>query len=142
MSSLRIAEPLIAEIMREAVAAYPAECCGLLVGRGNVDDGIEVTRVVVSRNLAADARPDRFEVDPMVRFETMRAVEGTGEDIVGHYHSHPNHPAKPSDTDLAMAYEPELAWLIVGVENGKPGPLHAFRLKPDASAFEAIALNP
>lgn len=142
MGTIRLGADHIALISTEAVAALPNECCGLLVGVGDPLGGITVTEVVTSPNLAAADGPDRFEVDPAVRFETMRRLENTGKAIVGHYHSHPNHPPEPSATDLSMAFEPELAWLICGLERGRVTALRAYRLLADGSAFEPLGAVP
>jgi len=140
MSVVRIPKTLLDQIRHAAEAAYPAECCGILVGSGCIGDGIAISRIVESANLAAEQRNDRFEVDPMVRFEVMRELEGTDEEIVGHYHSHPDHPAEPSATDLEMAFEPELAWIIASVTNGKVSDIRAHRLRPEADGFDSMTL--
>jgi proteasome lid subunit RPN8/RPN11 len=132
------------QVTESAEAAYPEECCGLLVGRGAGD--VEVTQVVPTPNIAlndsgAPRRRDRFEVDPETRFKVMRDTEGTGLRIVGHYHSHPDHPPVPSAHDLESALEPELVWVIVGVEKGRAGPVTAHLLDPLAHRFREIRLR-
>ena len=129
------------KIERAAADAYPAECCGLLVGHGQADTALVVTRAVASRNLKADERNDRFEVDPKVRFDVMRDLEGSEERIVGHYHSHPDHPARPSATDLSMVWEPELVWLITAVDKGRPAETTAHRARADRSGFESLDMR-
>ena len=96
-----------------AEQAFPAECCGLLVGTGMRN--ITVTRLIPASNLLSSASTDRFELDPRIRFETERALRGSSERIIGHWHSHPNGSATPSATDLEQAWEPDLIWLILGV---------------------------
>ena len=134
------------QIIETAEAAYPEECCGLLLGRVHENGDIDVTRVAPSRNIASDdagapRRRDRFEVDPQLRFAVMREIEGTDLAIVGHYHSHPDHPPGPSAHDLASAFEPELVWLIVAVEKGRAGEITAHRLDEKAGQFQAIPLK-
>jgi proteasome lid subunit RPN8/RPN11 len=124
----------------EAEAAYPGECCGLLAGRA--DGGIlRVTRVVPSPNILADAAGDRFEVDPQIRFDLMRRLRGTVETLIGHYHSHPNHPALPSAHDLEKALEPGLFWLIVSVTGGTATDIKAHRLDAERSGFHEEVLE-
>lgn len=124
-----------------AECAYPDECCGLLAGRTDVDGAVRVSRVVASRNVAETKKRDSFEVDPQVRFDLMRALDDAGgERLVGHYHSHPDHPARPSERDLAMAYEPELIWVIVDVSRGRAQDTAAFALTADGAAFQEIPL--
>lgn len=118
-----------ARIREAAAAAYPEECCGLLVGSRDSHNVIHIHRLVASRNVATSAR-DAFEIDPQVRFDVTRAVRGTGQAIVGHYHSHPRGPAMPSARDLAQAYEPDLLWLIVALTPaGQAGALGCFRVE-------------
>ena len=130
------------QLTREAKAAYPNECCGLLVGRRHPDGATMVERAVASANVATGRRHDRFEVDPRVRFAVIRELAGSSSAIVGHYHSHPDHPAEPSATDRAMAFEPDLVWLIVAVgreRSGEPpraGTVRAFRIAAAGHVFE------
>jgi [CysO sulfur-carrier protein]-S-L-cysteine hydrolase len=129
-----VPEAGIAGIVAAAEAAYPRECCGLLAGR-TTPGGILVTRVVASRNTADGDQRDRFEVDPQVRFDLMRALEGSDERLVGHYHSHPDHPAIPSATDRRMAHEPDLVWLITAVAAGRATATRAWRPVAKVSGF-------
>jgi proteasome lid subunit RPN8/RPN11 len=143
--TLVLAQAKLRDIAVAAESAYPDECCGLLVGRSK-DFEIIVTRVVASPNLALDdsgrpRRADRFEVDPELRLAVMRACEGTDQALVGHYHSHPDHPVQPSDHDLEMVLEPELVWLIIAVDKGKAGQAAAFKLDEAAHQFRKIPLR-
>ncbi len=139
---LRIDTEQMRAIEAAAERAYPAECCGLLAGFAEDADALRVSRVVISRNVTTSDARDSFEVDPQVRFDLMRACDaGAGERLIGHYHSHPDHPAKPSARDLAMAFEPELVWVIVGVADGRADCAKAFRLGSDGKAFREIELQ-
>lgn len=141
---IRLTPAQLDEIHAQAEAAYPYECCGLLAGRQEPDGAITVTRVEPSPNVLKDEAEgggkDRFEVDPQVRFDLMHTVRDTDEDIVGHYHSHPDHPPKPSQTDLDMAFEPELVWLITEVNNGTRIKTSAWRLDRDKRTVETCEL--
>lgn len=128
-------------IADQAEAAYPGEACGLLLGFHRTCGDIEVIRVAESENMASPGRNDRFEVDPELRLSLMREVRGTGCAIVGHYHSHPNGLAQPSATDLAMAYEPELVWLITAVIGGQAVQSTAHLLSPGGTQFDDIGLG-
>lgn len=131
----------LGQIERAAEAAYPAECCGLLVGYGDTKTTLRITRVVSSRNMKENDRQDRFEVDPKVRFNVMRETDGTSERIVGHYHSHPDHPPEPSETDKSMVWEPELVWLITGVKDGIATGTKAHLPTPDGRNFRPQTLE-
>lgn len=141
------------EIAAAAEAAYPEECCGLLIGHvdnGGGDDAgdrdrVHVTRPVASRNVTTEPRRDRFEVDPALRFAVMRELGEGPERIVGHYHSHPDHPAEPSARDAEMAFEPDLVWVIVALADGRVVDMQAHRpmpdSQPDGRRFRRIALS-
>ena len=124
-----------------AEAAYPKEACGLLVGRAEPAGDIVVTRVVASANVAEGGGHDRFEVDPRVRLEVMRGLEDQPGCLVGHYHSHPDHPAQPSPRDLDVAWEPELVWLITAVVDGQAIHTTAHVLDPEGRQFHEIGLR-
>ena len=135
---IRLRADQLAQIRTAAERAYPEECCGLLVGHGS--DVLEVTRVVESPNIRRDRARDRFEVDPKIRLAVERAVRGTSERLVGHYHSHPDHPARPSEIDRSMAFEPELVWVIVGVGAAGVLDIRAYKLREADADFVAIDL--
>lgn len=105
------------QIMDAAEAAYPGECCGLLVGKARDTGELEVARAVPSRNLGKSR--DRFEVDPQVWVDLTRALRGSDKRVVGLYHSHPDAPAQPSAIDLEAAWGEELVWLVVSVSGGE-----------------------
>ena len=108
------------QIVDAAEAAYPAECCGLLIGLQHKNGVLEVRRVAPSRNLGK-AR-DRFEIDPQLWVDITRAHRAGPTRIVGLYHSHPDGPAQPSAVDLEAAWGEELVWVIVSVAgDGKAG---------------------
>lgn len=117
--------PLLRIIVDAAEAAYPEESCGLLIGPGT--GPARLVRVEPSANLAADRRTG-FEIDPALRFRLMRELVGSNEQILGHYHSHPDCASTPSACDLAMAYEPEFIWIITSVFDGHAMSTRAYRL--------------
>ena len=94
-------------------AGYPEEVCGLLVGR-RTEDGFQVERVVQARNLEQNRKRDRYELAPDDWLATENRARQEGLEVVGVWHSHPDHPARPSKTDLEAAWE-GYAYLIVSV---------------------------
>jgi proteasome lid subunit RPN8/RPN11 len=114
--TLRLPEALLGEIRRHGEGAYPAECCGALVGR--LSDGTkEVVRLAPAVNRRTDD-PHRYLISPddLRRLESDLRLEGL--EIVGYYHSHPDHPAVPSGFDTEHAW-PWYSYLIVRVERGQ-----------------------
>lgn len=147
---LLIPAPFLKLICDAAEAAYPAECCGLLAGRPwqasetpqhPLTDDFVVTRVEPSANVSTGDQADSFEVDPAVRFRLMRELDGTGSRMIGHYHSHPDHPAAPSARDLSQAYEPDLIWLITSVIDGQAVLTTAHAVDENNKKFESIGLR-
>ncbi|HLY05511.1 MAG TPA: M67 family metallopeptidase [Rhizomicrobium sp.] len=108
-----------------ALRAYPRECCGLLEGMltliaaktGKGESGkSEIAQIVALHPMPNLARePDRFEIDPAAHIALLRNLRGTGRDIVGCYHSHPNGRAEPSARDRESAVEADFLWLICAV---------------------------
>ena len=140
---IRIGASDLAQLQGDAEKAYPFEACGLLIGHVTGTGDVEVVRVVPSPNVAAEqeARKDRFEIDPKLRFDVMRACEGKADDIVGHYHSHPDHPAEPSAIDLSMAYDKEYVWVIAAVAKGEVTHVAAHRLNAGGDGFVEIPFS-
>jgi proteasome lid subunit RPN8/RPN11 len=121
-------------IAEAARRAYPEECCGLLVGTVDETDGraaARVTRVLATENVATPSRRDRFEIDPRQQFALLRALRGTGEAIIGHYHSHPDAEVAPSAVDRDRIFDPRLFWLVVAVS---PPRISGAAWLPDAAA--------
>ena len=122
-------------IRRHGEETYPHECCGALVGRG---DG--VTDAVALPNTTEEGPRRRFLVRPSdYRLAEQRATELGGE-LLGFYHSHPDHPAKPSQYDLDHAW-PTFAYVIVAVAAGASQAMTVWFLKDDRSIFEEGSLH-
>lgn len=122
-------------IRRHGQETYPHECCGALVGR---DD--RVTGVVALPNTTEEGPRRRFLVRPSdYRQAERQAAEMDGE-LLGFYHSHPDHPARPSQYDLDHAW-PTFAYIIVSVVDGAAGDMTVWYLKNDRSSFEEGSLD-
>ncbi|MTJ82720.1 MAG: M67 family metallopeptidase [Telmatospirillum sp.] len=149
-TTLTISADDLTAIRAHAGAAYPEECCGLLVGVPSPGGGHDreaparVVRVVPAANRAE--HPTRFfEVDPAAHIAVLRALRGGPESIVGHYHSHPDGPAAPSARDRAQAMEEGAFWLIVATTADGGGDVTAWRAIRQADGtmdFEPVALAP
>ncbi len=136
-----LARPLLKQIVDAAEAAYPDECCGLLVGRSEASGDLVISRVAPSANVAEGGTRDRFEVDPQLRFDLMRQLADGDEQIVGLYHSHPGQSAQPSARDLDMAWEPGLLWLITAVLDGQALHTTAHMVDAGGSRFREVGLR-
>lgn len=128
--SLRLPDALLEKIRRHGAAAYPAECCGAMVGRvGDGAEAKEVVRLWPAVNRRTDD-PHRYLIAPDDLRRLEREVRADGLEIVGYYHSHPDHPAEPSAYDAAHAW-PWYSYLIVRIEQGQPREAASYTLDPE-----------
>ena len=133
--ALRIDATVDGEIRRHGEDTYPHECRGALVGAGN-----RVTATVALPNTTEEGPRRRFMVRPSdYRVAEQKATELGGE-LLGFYHSHPDHPARPSQYDLDHAW-PTFAYIIVAVAQGRSEAMTVWYLKDDRSAFDEGELN-
>jgi proteasome lid subunit RPN8/RPN11 len=125
---LRIAQDALSRLRRHGEETYPYECCGVLLGHMQSDRGKTVTRAVPCTNTRDDSPQNRYSIDPKELIRIQRESNDRGEEIVGFYHSHPDHPAQWSQTDLAEAFWFGCSYVITSVEKGKAAQTNAFEL--------------
>jgi proteasome lid subunit RPN8/RPN11 len=125
---LAIPEPVLREIRRQGEEAYPTEGCGVLVGNIGGDDLITVIAAIACTNAVESSSRSRYEIAPVELFRIQRQCRNDGSEIVGFYHSHPDHPAQWSQTDLQEAHWTGCAYVITSVEQGRATETLAFRL--------------
>ena len=124
-----------AAIRTHGSETYPDECCGALIGR----DGV-VHKTFALPNVTDEGPRRRFRISPDdYRASERRATESGGE-LLGFYHSHPDHPARPSQYDLDHAW-PTFAYIIVAVAAGRDQAMTVWYLKDDRSSFEEGSLH-
>jgi proteasome lid subunit RPN8/RPN11 len=141
VSLIEISLAIVRAIEDHARATYPEECCGFLLGSAG-----EPRRVVESqraRNAAPEQRTRRYVIDPLELLRADDAARARGLDLIGIYHSHPDHPAEPSEFDRSRA----VGWytyVILGIENRKPRSLTAWRFDESTHRFlpEEIVTSP
>ena len=114
---------------------YPHECCGALIGR----DGV-VAEILALPNTTEEGPRRRFLVRPSDYREAERRATELGAELLGFYHSHPDHPARPSQYDLDHAW-PTFAYIIVAVAEGVAKDMTVWYLQEDRSRFEEGSLN-
>ncbi len=137
--SLVLPAALAGPLHDHLVRAYPEEGCGVLVGR---DEGSRrvVERVIPVENARGDSRGRRYVIPPERILVAEREAREAGLDVVGFYHSHPDHPARPSAFDLEHAW-PYYSYLIVSVAAGRVAEARAWRLAADRTRFEPERLD-
>ena len=123
------------EIRRHGESEYPHECCGLLIG-GFVEDGRKRVAEVypISNAREEEARHNRSLITPAEYMRGERYARGLGLEVVGNYHSHPDHPAVPSQFDLEHAW-PTWSYIIVSVRDGLADDLRSWEMAADRSRF-------
>lgn len=107
---------------------YPNECCGVMLGRYVSGEGNHVQQIVRAGNTRSDSAHNRYNIAPQELIKIQRQARGLGLDIVGFYHSHPDHPAQWSSTDFAEAHWLGCSYLITSVEKGKASLTNSFLL--------------
>jgi len=133
--ALRLDARVDAAIRAHGSETYPNECCGALIGR----DGT-VLETLALPNMTDEGPRTRFRVTPNDYREAERRADELGGELLGFYHSHPDHPARPSQYDLDHAW-PFFSYVIVSVRDGVSGDMTAWRLREDRSAFDQEELN-
>jgi proteasome lid subunit RPN8/RPN11 len=134
-SSLQLTPEVADAIRTHGVETYPHECCGALVGR----DG-EATSTVALPNITDEGPRRRFRVSDTDYLRVERAADAAGAELLGFYHSHPDHPARPSQYDLDHAL-PNFSYIIVSVLAGVAEDMRSWKLRDDRSAFDEEALS-
>jgi len=125
---LKLPQSAYAALRLHGEETYPHECCGVLLGQMD-DDGVRtVTSVARAGNTRTDSAHNRYNIDPRELVRIQREGRERGEDIIGFYHSHPDHPAQWSQTDLAEAHWFGCSYVITSVEKGKAGLTNSFEL--------------
>lgn len=127
MSILYLPRAVYLDLRVHGEEAYPRECCGALLGRLAVD-GWRVDSLVRATNARTEAATDRYEIAPAELVKIAREARRLGREIAGFYHSHPDHRAQWSQTDLAEAHWLGCTYVITEVVENRAAMTSAFRL--------------
>jgi proteasome lid subunit RPN8/RPN11 len=132
---VRIRRPAFEAIQAHGSDGYPDEICGLMLGNDHV-----VTDVRRARNIIVERSRDRYEIDPLDQIRIQREADAAGLDVIGYYHSHPDHPAQASRFDTERAWA-GYVYVIVSIEKGKPVEANAFVADTDGGPFHSEPLE-
>jgi len=124
---LKISQADYDQLRRHGEETYPHECCGVLLGSAG-DSMREVRAIVRAGNTRLDSLHNRYNIDPGELVRIQRHAREQNLDIVGFYHSHPDHPARWSSTDFAEAHWIGCSYVITSVEKGKASITNSFAL--------------
>ncbi len=128
----------VAAIEDHARETFPEECCGFLLGPSA--EPREVAEVQRATNVVETNRERRYVIDPRETLRVEKSLEGTGREILGFYHSHPNHPAVPSEFDRGHAW-PWYSYVILSIVDRAPAELKAWTLDGDDGTFRPNELS-
>ena len=135
---MKIAQSVLDEIRRHGQEGYPHEICGLMLGPGGGRG--RVTEAHRARNIIVDRAADRYEIDPRDQIRIQRDADDRGLDVVGYYHSHPDHPAQASATDAQRSWA-GVIYLIVSVHEGTAVDQNAFAAEADGGPMRSEPLE-
>ena len=125
---LKISKTTWEALRQHGEETYPHECCGAMLGTIEDDGTIIVSSVARCGNTRMDSPQNRYNIDPRELMNIQRDALKSGVDIVGCYHSHPDHPARWSSTDLAEAHWIGCSYVITSVDQGRANITNSFRL--------------
>jgi proteasome lid subunit RPN8/RPN11 len=125
---MRITAELRSQMRAMGEKAYPNEGCGILLG--NFASEVEVTEVREAANLRQDRARDRYVLDPRAILQAEKDARERGIDVVGFWHTHPDHPARPSQYDADHAW-PDYVYVIMAIHAGQQVDVGAFVLRQD-----------
>jgi proteasome lid subunit RPN8/RPN11 len=131
--ALIVSAALLGEMRRHGEAAYPHEGCGLIGGAAD-GDARRTVRVVPIPNARDDSPRNRYLIEPDAFRRAQAELDRDGLDVIGVYHSHPDHPARPSPFDQEHAW-PRLSYLIVAVAGGAAQDARSWILEDDRGRF-------
>jgi proteasome lid subunit RPN8/RPN11 len=136
--SLQLSQVLYDQLRVHGEETYPHECCGILLGNAD-PDALRVTELLRAGNTRTDSAHNRYHIAPQELIAAQRQARKSGLDIVGFYHSHPDHPPMWSQTDFAEAHWFGCAYVITATAKGKADITNSFLLtgtSEDDKAFE------
>lgn len=138
---LRIQYSDYESLRKHGERTYPHECCGVLLGRSAAGVN-EVEEIVEAGNTRTDSAHNRYQIAPVELIRIQRQARAKSLDIVGFYHSHPDHPAQWSVTDIAEAHWLGCSYIITSVAKGKAEVTNSFQLRGTSEEDKAFADEP
>lgn len=130
---IHLKQEVLDQIIAHAQEVYPIEACGYLAGNGDsISQGYEMKNI--------DNSEEHFSFDPAEQFSVIREARNAGLEILANYHSHPATPARPSEEDIKLAYDPNILYIIVSLAGETPV-LKAFRIQQSIVSEETVTIK-
>jgi proteasome lid subunit RPN8/RPN11 len=128
----------VAKIKSHSEETYPNECCGALLGK--LENSVLIYEIRSMKNINKTLPKRRYDIDPLELITVEKEAESKELDLVGIYHSHPEHPSRPSQYDLDHAW-PNFSYMIVSVTNRKADQISSWRLDTKEKKFIKEQIN-
>jgi proteasome lid subunit RPN8/RPN11 len=140
---LKVSSQHLQIIRTHAASTYPEECCGIILGY-LANESKTVVEVIPTENAwsgetVLDNKRRRYAIAPEIMLKIQKEARSCSLNIIGIYHSHPDNPAIPSESDRILAWQ-EYSYIIVSVPNGKAGELKSWHLD-DTHQFQEEAIE-
>jgi proteasome lid subunit RPN8/RPN11 len=135
MRELVLRKEQVAAISRHCEEAYPREGCGILLGRLDGERRLAAEVIPTANAREQEAARRRYAIPPEQLLQGELRAEERGLEVIGYFHSHPDHSARPSEHDLAQAW-PDYSYLILAVQEGKTVGQRSWHLRADKTGFE------
>ena len=132
---LRIPSNITEEMIAHAKADFPLECCGILAGK---DDAISHIYKMINN----DRSRVSYLMDSKEQIRVFKEMRTLGIEMKAIYHSHPNHPAYPSQTDVELAYYPEAVYIIISINDSRDTKVQGFRIINKEITEEELSFLP
>jgi proteasome lid subunit RPN8/RPN11 len=139
--SLTLSQQLYDELRAHGEETYPHECCGILLGKSDAEN-LTVAQLIRAGNTRTDSAHNRYHIAPQELIRAQREGRKAGLDIVGFYHSHPDHPAQWSPTDFAEAHWFGCAYVITAIEKSHAQITNSFLLTGTGEEDKAFINQP
>jgi proteasome lid subunit RPN8/RPN11 len=142
---LVLTQPQYRQIETDGATAYPNECCGIMFGHDQLEARIAKRRIVrrlvaASNDFEEHEKFHRFSISAKTLMQAEEEASKTGELVLGFYHSHPDHPARPSEYDREHAW-PFYSYVIVAIEKQQPRLMTSWLLNESTEQFEEQAIE-
>ena len=122
------------DMINDALNSFPDECCGFFFGREDGDDRF-ITDIIIVDNAKNGDKRRRFEISPLDYIKAEQFADGQHLQLLGVYHSHPNHPAVPSEQDR-LAAQPYFSYIIISVTENQFQDIRSWRLNDERNFVE------